>query len=112
VGRCGLTTRRRRSLEALLKHGIDVKDADELQEMVDTLVDWDKVGTMGLDKGEMEMERQTQVEHVILPKWAVEQLWKAKSRKLGMLQLALSSVDCHLISESSFVCPISCLAYA
>jgi hypothetical protein len=61
-----------RSLEALRKLGVDVNDADELQDMLETLVDWDKVGTMGLDKGEgMEMEQQIHVKYVVLLERAV-----------------------------------------
>ncbi len=61
-----------RSLDALRNLGVEVKDADELQEMVETLVDWAKVGTMGLDKAEgMEMEQQIQLEYVVLLERAV-----------------------------------------
>ena len=61
-----------RSLEAVRNLGVEVKDADDLQEKVETLVDWDKVGTMGLDQAErMDMEQQIQVEYVVLLERAV-----------------------------------------
>ena len=61
-----------RSLEAVRNLGVEVKDADDLQEKVETLVDWDKVGKMGLDQGErMDMEHQVQVEYVVLLERAV-----------------------------------------
>jgi len=61
-----------RSLDALRKLGVEVEDADDLQELVETLVDWDRVGTMGLDHAEsMEMEQQIQVEYVVLLERAV-----------------------------------------
>jgi hypothetical protein len=54
----------RRSLDALRKLGVDVKDADE---MIETLIDWDKVGTIGSDRVEgMETKQQVRVEYVLL----------------------------------------------
>jgi hypothetical protein len=56
-----------------------VKSVDELQDMVQTLVVWDKVETIGLDNGKkMEMEQQIQVEHVILLERAVEAALEGK----------------------------------
>lgn len=44
-----------------------MKDADEAQEMIETLIDWDKVGTIGSDKAEgMETKQQVRVEYVLL----------------------------------------------
>ena len=61
-----------RSLDAVRKLGLEVEDAEDLQEMVETLVDWDKVGTMGLDKeAKMDMEQQVQVEYVVLLERAI-----------------------------------------
>ena len=60
--------------DALSEVGIKVKDADELQSMVESQVDWRKVGDMGLNeralaKGELsgeEMDVQVQSEFVVL----------------------------------------------
>ena len=61
-----------RALEALKQLGVEVKDASELQEMVETMVDFDKVGGMGLDKvQDMDVEQQVQVEYVVLLERAV-----------------------------------------
>ena len=60
--------------EALEEVGIKTKDADELQNMIESEVDWSKIGDMGLNergisKGELsgeEMEVQVQAEFVVL----------------------------------------------
>lgn len=62
----------RRSLDALRKIRVDVRDADEAREMVETLIDWDKVGTIGSDKAEgMETKQHVRVEYVLLLERAV-----------------------------------------
>jgi len=72
-----------RSLDALRELGIDVKDAEELQEMVETLVDWDKVGTMGLEPAkDMDMGQQIQVEFVVLLERAVGSALEGKIEDL------------------------------
>lgn len=68
-----------KALECLREIGIDVEDADELQNGIESLVDWERVGDMGLQervlsKGELageEMETQVQAEFVVALERAV-----------------------------------------
>lgn len=75
-----------KAMDSLKKLGIEVQDADDLQSLVEEVVDWEKVGQMGLDKlvatgserddadgkvEEMDHEQRVQVEFVVLLERAI-----------------------------------------
>lgn len=72
-----------RCIDALRELGIKVASGDELQELVERVVDWDKVGDMGLTKlvgtgreddkspDDMDHDQRVQVEFVVLLERAV-----------------------------------------
>lgn len=94
-----------RPLQALRKLGIYVKDADELQEMVETLVNWDTVGTMGLPQGGANGDGTAGASRICRAPGEGSgcNFWMAKSRNVGRLQQQLSSSDRHLISPSAVI---------
>lgn len=78
-----------RSIDALRECGVKVADADELQEMIERDVDWDKVGDMGLNpqqekKGvdEKDYEVQVAVEFVTVLERAVGCQLEGKTSQL------------------------------
>ena len=81
-----------RALEALKQLDVEVKDASELQEMVETIVDFDKVGDMGLNKApNMDMEQQVQVEFVVLLERAVGATLEGKVEQVKKMAAAVAA---------------------
>jgi hypothetical protein len=86
-----------KAMEALSEVGIKVQDADELQGMVESKVDWSKVGDMGLNerslsKGELsgeEMDVQIQTEFVVLVDRALGCMLQGKVAELKKAAAAL-----------------------
>lgn len=83
-----------RCIDALRELGIKVASGDELQELVEKEVDWDKVGDMGLTKlvgtgrdndespDDMDHEQRVQVEFVVLLERAVGCVLEGKVSEL------------------------------